>query len=389
MAIVLSKYNEIIEKLGKTCNEFEKMCIYANTDYMHLANGDDIRIKFPKNGLAHLLGVKTDYLQQANRFKKDATTYDKLRSFIEDGYAFSKLVKEGKLNFDSMFSKYIEEKLECYKDNMRIRIDDIEFIIKHDSEKTYQTLDNIDICNYYIVRKKDNNFYVLGLVAGEENVYLPATSRLYKNKEEFNQFMNVVARKQEITYATQMKITNYINDFSEMFYIKEDDKLDMINKLLSYSEKYQATPSLAVDYFYNLSKSIKRRNTDIGVKRVMDMLSQSINKGNVLDSETIKNILDNEELNDSLKSLIDTCNNAMCNQTDNSNAINNYAELEQQNKNIKEELLQYKEQLNQLQQQNQLLETQVSELTAENKTQQEIIAIYDNAQEKVKALRQK
>ena len=46
-----------------------------------------------------------------------------------------------------------------------------------------------------------------------DNVYNPATSRLYDDEEKFNEFMNRVAKKQEITYPHLLNINNPYRDY--------------------------------------------------------------------------------------------------------------------------------------------------------------------------------
>ncbi len=47
-----------------------------------------------------------------------------------------------------------------------------------------------------LLEKKSSNYIVLGLVKND-NVYNPATSRLYDDKEKFDEFMNRVARNKK------------------------------------------------------------------------------------------------------------------------------------------------------------------------------------------------
>ena len=63
-----------------------------------------------------------------------------------------------------------------------------------------------------LLEKKGPNYLVLGLVKND-NVYNPATSRLYDDEEKFNEFMNRVAKKQEITYPHLLNINNPYRDY--------------------------------------------------------------------------------------------------------------------------------------------------------------------------------
>ena len=150
------KYSEIIEQLQNCVNAYERSNMDDNKVTLYLANGEVINVRFPKSGVAHLLGVDIEYLKQSNMFPSSIKgTYELLKYFLENSYTFSKLIYiEKKLSADNIFSKDIEKKIDSFWDNLHIRIDDVVAIVKYDRERAYQSEQPLDVSDYYIIRKK-------------------------------------------------------------------------------------------------------------------------------------------------------------------------------------------------------------------------------------------
>lgn len=205
MKIDTAKFEEIIENITKNINLYERIQFYNNHYALFLANGEILNIKFLRNNIPHLLGVDIDYLKLSNKFKPNASYYDNLNYFLENSFNFRKLVNKGSMSYSSMFSSYVDEKNYAFEKNAKIRTDDMFYIVKYDREKTYKIEPKADICEYYIIRRSNNKYYVLGLMKNE-NLYLPVSSRMYDDEENFDKFMARIANKQEITYAYSMRV---------------------------------------------------------------------------------------------------------------------------------------------------------------------------------------
>lgn len=158
MSVNIVKYNEIIDKINECVNWFERLDIKNNMVDMYLGNGDILNIRFPEASIAHLLGINLSYLNMTNKFRKDAVSYDKLKYVLKEPYVFQKLLVSKTISMENMFSDSIDQKLSVFKDNLSVRIDDIYCVIKYDNEKTYQSINVPDVCDYYVIRKKGPNY---------------------------------------------------------------------------------------------------------------------------------------------------------------------------------------------------------------------------------------
>ena len=383
--INLAKYNEIMDKIENLVNYYDRIEFSNNKYTLYLANGDLLNIRLFENNLPHILGVNIEYLRLSNKFNPGMNSYEILKYFIENRYTFGNLGNSGKLSFDLMFSKHIDEKLEAFNDNINIRNDDIYTIVKYDSEKTYKLEDKAEICDYYIVRQKLNKYFVLGVVKNEK-YYIPSTSRKYDDFQELEKYISRIACKQELTYPHLIKIENYKNSYKNTFSLALETKEALLDKTIKISQKYGATASVAKDYNYTLNK-IKNDRTEHYVSiNVLRLLSDSIKSGNVLDESIIEETVGDIELNSDIINLINVCNNSLCYIENNESAINSYSTLNDENKKLKEELEQLKEALKIEEDERKKVDDMNIELALENEKNKEKISIFEEAYQKIKEI---
>ena len=386
--ITLAKYNELISKLNDLVGQYERMNYQTNRHTLNLANGDVVNIKFFKNNLAHLLGVKLDYLKQANKFKDNMNSYECLKYFLDNDFIFSKLVTESKqLNFDSMFSKYIDEKLSAFINNIKIRTDDLEFVIKYDSEKTYQIEEDADICDYYIVRRINGSYHILGLIKSDTNdIYLPVTSRKYDDFYEYDKFMNKIAKKQEITYPYTMQIRNNDKDFKQNLYLRLEDKQILLDKIIKTANRYDATVSVARDFSYVMNSSITSKTKQRDEISILQLLSDSIKGKTILDNTTIFNICGQIELSDEMNELINLYNNLIVSNSISDDAKDCFSEVVNERDTAIKELDELKKQLNESNDNFKSLQEENKILKEENNSYETKMNILEEAFQKIKSI---
>lgn len=382
MSVDIAKYNEIVAKANNCVNWFEKLDIKNNKINFYLANGDILNIRIFEANIAHLLGFNISYLNMTNKFNKDLSNYDKLKYVLEKPYIFKNLLINNDISTDFMFSDSINQKLAVFKDNLSIRSDDIYCVIKYDNEKTYQAINIPDPCDYYIIRKKKNNYLVLGLI-NNGNVYTPATSRLYDDKEKFDEFMNRVARKQEITYPHLLNINNPYRDYKVNAFFPLSEKEYILNNIINISQKYSATPAVARDYAFTINKfKTVREDQNINLN-ILRLLSDSIKSGTVLDENTINQICGTtNDIPGIISTLISNCNDILCDSTSLKNST-----LKAKNNELNARVNQLELELAEEKLKNQNVEHQLNQLLDENTTYKSQLDVYDQAYQKVMTLR--
>lgn len=382
-------YNQITEKMTKLCDEYERLQFENNKYSLSLANGDYLNIRIPRSHIMHLLGLNADYLKLSNRFRNNMSSYDFLKYFLDNAYSFHRLVSNKEMNYDNMFSNYVNEKLDSFWFNINIRTDDMYFIIKYDKSRTYTLEDKAEISDYYIVRKSLNNYYVMGVVQSENNpnMYYPATSRVYSDHNEFENFMKRISNKQEITYCYSMRVTNLEKGYEHPFFLTNEDRRKSLSKAVNVAKKYNGVASVSKDFQFALDKSITESTNNATAMNILDLLSENLKTGNVLDMNVLNSIYGDIELPNSILQLISVSNDVVCSMDkDNDQALINYSDMNNENislknelKSLKEEVLEYKRQIEELTLSN-------TNLTDKNSAYEEKMNILEEAYQKIKSI---
>lgn len=383
----VGRYQNLIDRITECVEMYEKMNFSKNRETFYLANGDIINYTVPEKNIAHLLGVKLDYLRLSNKFKPNSDSYADLKFFLDNSMLFKKLVTEQKqMNFDSMFSKNIDEKLDIFIDNIRIKLFDLQFIIKYDSERTYLFDEETDICDYYIVRKFNNCYNLLGLKKSDKgNFYVPATSRKYEEYFEFDNFVSKIARKQELTYAHLSRVKNLTNNYQQDFFINMNDKQVLIDKLINYAKRYDATAAVSRDFTYSLDHLLNSKTTINESSSIVQLLTRCINSNEILSEQTIKDECGDVTLSYNLQQLIDSCNDMIINKSvTNTSLKETYSDIINERNNLKIQLEEAKKQIKQLNEHNNELQEQNNVLINSNNDYEEQFAIIEKAVQKVK-----
>lgn len=388
-----AEYNEIIEKISECFDEYNIKRFDNNRFSLSLANGDYITIRIPKNMVAHLLGINVDYLRSTGSVKMNLSAYDSLGKFLENSFQIGQNITHDIIKKETLFSKYINEKLEAFSYNINIRTDDIYCIVKYDREKTYKLEEVAEISDYYIVRKNPRNqkLYVLGLVKSEyaNNVYVPSTSRMYNDFSKFTDFMSRIAQKQEITYPYVMKVDNQEKKYQSSFILKTDDKKDLLDNTLNRAKKYGSTAAVGKDFSFTLAKSIIQNTNANNIISILKLLSENIKNGNILEQNEIDNLYGDIELPREVLELIGICNDVVLskNASDGSAALS-YSNLNDENISLKNEVQMLKEEVSKYKTEIKSYEEKCIELESENELYEKQKQIIEEAYQKVKSIKQ-
>lgn len=383
MVINIGAYNDIIEKINNEVTWFEKLDIKNNNILLRLANGDDLNIRISEGSIPHLLGINLDYLNMTNKFRKNMTAYEKMKYLLDHPYIFQKLIVSKTIDMNYMFSKFVYKKVEAFQNNVTIKIEGLCCVVKYDTEKTYQSLDYADVCDYYIIRKCNDDYLALGLVKNGE-VFYPTTSRKYETEEEFQEFMQRIARKQEITYSNLVNVSNPYTGFNIRVFPSYSDCEILTSNLMSISKKYNATPSIARDAFVFLNKINTRAKKEKVNINTLKLLSECIKSGIIFDSNMLNQLYDGEKIPPVISTLISVCNDSLSTYSD-----ENHSELVKENNLLNENLDKTKENLSIQMQENEKLTQEIMRLKEENNEYREQLGVFENAYQKVMTLRTK
>ena len=347
-----SEYEQIYEKMKEYTEKYTRDNIDGNRYNLFLANGDYISIKIGENQIAHLLGLNVDLLRRENIVKSSLSSYQILNYFLDNiTYYTLKNRPNGEALLADIFSDYISQKIAAFNINSRIRPEEIEYIIKYDREKTYQSQEFPEKVDYFIIRKNNDKYYVLGIVKNEEeNNYLPMTSRLYESEEELNKFLNLVLPKQEITYLSKSTVKNSNNGFGGKFFQLYERKRNILNNILNLADRYNASAVVGKEFAYTLASTSNNYQKNDNNQAVINLLIDSIKSNNILSNEDVRELIGDFPINQNTQVLIDVCNDKMCNQSVISpNNMETYSSIQKENEKMKQELIELKEALSKIQ----------------------------------------
>ena len=382
--MIETRYNELIEEIKKHIRYYD-LALCNNKYCLGLANGDNINLTFPQNSIAHLLGIDIEELRRANLISLNTSSYDTLKKLTEYDLTYYTMQHVNN-NFDvgSIFSNYVDSKIEIFNDILKVRTDDMYCIIKYVSERSYATGEEKENSDYFIIRKHDKKYSVLGICKDKEkdNNYVPVTSRLFENYDKLYEFLEKCAKHQEVTYPYSFQIENYssVEPYSKRFLTTLNDKFEFNKTLRDMELKFKAIPSTSKDFLTIISRSLNNQQKSSNNSSIITMIKDDIASRNIIDKEEIKQMLDDSEIPADLELLINACNDVICSNSFNEESVNNsYSSIQNENSSLKEELQKAKEGLLALKEENEKLKNENNSLNKENESNKQKLKIFTDA----------
>jgi len=385
--INLNDFDNIIACIRSNVGYFERT-LEANKYSLNLANGDYINIVIPSNCIGHLLGIKIDELKSSGIIRMDTSISEVIRKLINSEITYQGLKNKG-FPIEKMFSEFIEKKLEIFTEVIKIRTDDLEFIVKYSTDRTYTSSDYAIKGDYFIIRKHEDEIYsALGLVYNENmRKYIPNTSRLFINKEELQRFLSTL-KNQEVTYPTCFTIDNYDQDFHKTFYSKLDEKLIWCKKLKFLASNFGLIPVNNSDVLFIIEKYMNANRDNSNNISVITAILENIKSGTIIEKKYLMESLGIRYMSEEVSELIDTINNYLYSNTkveiapeysftELTNRIN---ELEKENNSDKKELERVQAQLR-------IAQEEIARLNQQLEISNQCLNIYEEANAKVLELK--
>ncbi len=358
---------------------------YQDNEYTYnLANSDTVRVTIPENSVAHLLGVSIDELKNFGVVKSNVDAGKALETFLDNG-AYQLFNNKDLLS--KVFSKDFEKKLSGFDYNAYLRIDDIYCIIKYNSERTYQNEEHADICDYFIVRRDVNTYYVLGVIK-QNGKYRPVTSRVYDDFSEFDKFMTRIGKNQDFTYPYQYKVENDVTGFAiQPIKLRLSDKKELLDKVMNISRRYGGVASVASDYSAFMNRTSNNYQKNNNEHEILRALISSIYGNEVLPNDRIQDSIGEDSiLADDIRELVDAWNDSIVSRSNDGAAINMYSAMETKFFEYKEKNEILSAELNTAQEKNALLEAENAALIAERDSSNAKVKVLTDAFETVKTM---
>ena len=198
-----NQFENIIEEIKYLVNWYEKKHIDLATTKVYLASGESFRYKATQDSIAHMLGIKTDFLSNCNMFNT-TKSYELVKELIKNDYRISEKIKNDEIKLSDIFSKHIHHKLDIFKFNISINLENTLFVCKYNREKVINYGKNPRNCDYIIVQELDDG-QILELDVVKSGKYVkPVSSRMYENETEAKDSFEDLLRYQDISILTSL-----------------------------------------------------------------------------------------------------------------------------------------------------------------------------------------
>lgn len=303
-----SDYDLLIEKIAENVDWYEKRNFDDRVYNLTLDNGERLKICFTHNTIAHLLGIKTEYLKSTGQFSKDS--YDILKLVFKDSYRLYNMICQGHLTYDSFVSDYAYEKLEGFQNICGIDLYNMEFACKYSKEYSYVTGHPQLEADYYIGYKSNNGLYIIGLKKNG-NYYYPMTNRYIDySDEESMKFLKQMLENQKITMPTMSSIYfKENNSYSRNIYMDYQKKASKIRVLNNYAKEYNATVDVSSGYSHVIEKLLKQYDSKNILFPALKSIFEKVSKRVIIDVTDIE--LEFGELPEDILYLIDSYNESL------------------------------------------------------------------------------
>lgn len=386
------KFDNRINKIKELFDYYKTSYIRDNIYTISLANGETIRYSFNPNNIAHLLGISFEELKLKKLISGD-TTEEMLDSLLDDIYNIGNKVKDGTIKESSIFSKYIDDKLDTFKDIFCIPYPkDIKFICKYNREVNYTNKEIDGITGEYIIAKENENNEIVLLVLKQvydnnKFILAPQSSRIIRNDEKMPEKLSDLLRNQIITYISNTSIKNEKTSYENNIYPNIFQTNSILCNLSDLSQITGAIPCTIYGHKFNVKGLINVKKEGYNNQSVNNYIGEKINSGELI----ILTDQAKEQLSETELLLINNYNDSIVNSKDDaklaySDLNDKYIKVCETNDATKEELEKMKEQLRLLQEESKKKDEQIANLT---QTKDEYNSLVDQLNTLTKTLSRK
>lgn len=301
--------------------------------------------RIPPESIAHLLGIRLDYLRSTNMLK-NKEAYLLLKDFLKNSHTIYKNVVNGYLSYNSLFSNFIEEKLVTFEKIIQYYDpNDIEFICKYDKSKTFQLgLEKNYPCDYFISKSDSaGNLYFLGLVHNGDE-YMPMSSLYFpKNDDQLSNLQGLLTN-QSITYVNNIIAINPVINFKRNRYLHISLKLQKLELIKKYTNSIKGVIiDVSYDLQFILNGYLMKENKINVYKLICRQFMNSIKEHEIFLVEQMDVSLQ-EQIENEMLDLIQAYNNESC-KNDNTKALATYSDLLEKYNELSVEVLNLQHQL--------------------------------------------
>lgn len=244
-----------------------------------LTNGDYLEYNVSKESVAHLLGVNTINLI-ATGIITNKNAYEALKELCEKKYLISSMIVDKNLTINSIFSNYTNQKLDYFFENIKININDTDFVCKYDKNIAINNgVVDPHKCQYIVCRKNNEHTFLILHLVKNKSKYIPMSNRIFNTLEEAIEYFEATLSGQEITYINSLINKQSAFDEGKKIYLNHSDKRNHLLILKDYAQSYNSNINILSDYEYTLKASEQNVEKNIYRNIIIDTIIECIAEG--------------------------------------------------------------------------------------------------------------
>ena len=329
-----SKFNRIVEEISNLINWYENIHLSEKATKVFLSNGESFIYKVPKRQIAHLLGVKTDFLVNT-RMLSNTSSYEVLKEFIENDYRFSTKIASGEYKLSDIFSEGVIKKISHFKDNLFISVDKTVAICSYKGDIHYNEGSKHMKCDYIVIQELDDGTVLeLDLVINNNTAY-PMSNKSYDDYNEADIVFKDLLKDQTISMLSAIKLLSIDGYYNKPIYQNERQIILNLEKLKTYKRNYNCHTDNDSDYGHMCERYSKSKNNNYANDEILDKIIECMMKG--VEIQPSKLGLKSTDLTEQHRALIDAFNDNIIMGITAKNGEQKYSSLQKQIKDLKEE----------------------------------------------------
>ena len=370
------KFNRIMEEIESLVNWYENTHLSEKATKVFLSNGASFVYKVPKRQIAHLLGIKTDFLVNS-RMLSQTSSYEVLKEFIDNSYRFGTKLSSGEYKLSDIFSEDILKKISHFKENLFINVDKTVAVCSYKGEIHYNEGSKHMKCDYIVIQELDDGTVLeLDLVINNNTAY-PMSNKSYDDYNEADVVFKDLLKNQNISMLSSIKLISNDGYYSKPIYQNERQIILNLRKLKEYKAKYSCHTDNDSDYEHLCERYSQSKNSNNANDEVLDKIIACITKG--VEIQPSKLGLKSTDLTEQHRALIDAFNDVIIMGASATNGSVKYSSLQKQIKDLKEARRLLEEDNKQISQELEKTNQECNRLRTENENAKVLIKTFKSA----------
>lgn len=287
----MDRYIEIVDELKKLVLWYENTTFKNKKMRLFLTNKDSFLYKVPEDKIAHLLGINISNIQSLGIYN-NTSSYELLKEFLKDSHRICDGIRKDTIKLDYIFSKHIQKKINSFKKNISINLNDVAFVCKYNNEIAYNNGNNTIKSDYSIIKiLEDGTVLELDLVLSNDGKYAyPVSNKMFNDKFEAEETFRKILENQELAIAQSMILYNHDYDNPRKFYLKDTDKIEKLNIIKEFIEKYNCNIDLVEECERLYKNTNNNREKNSNNYDIYETIIESIINGKLIPVNKLENL---------------------------------------------------------------------------------------------------